>query len=266
MERHQFLMKILSFSTALWLILSAASFAQLSINNVGVTETIDFTGFTGSGFTSSPGAGQLNSNEWQVTGLQAGDTTFGGTFTSGTYAAGTSSGAVTGEGIYAFNVGGANGATLGVQPDPNDFTPGSLVLRIQNNTNTTLSGFEIEYDLFIFNDTARSNALNFAYSSDNINYTSIGSLDRSSTATADSSPSWTSELSLKATISNISLSDGEVFYLSWMSDRVGGGGPTDDQIAIDNIGVTAIPEPSSFAFVLGTFILVLTIRNRRKSR
>ena len=246
--------------------LSTVCLGQLSIDTIGLKETIDFTGFDGSGFTSTPGAGQLDSDNWQILGLQSGNTVFGGTYTTGSYANGTSSGAVSAEGIYAFDVGGSNGIALGVQPDPNDFTPGSLTLRLQNNTGTTLSGIDVEYDYFIFNDTARSNSITFSYSLDNSNYVSVPSLDRASTATADPGPvTWTSELALNATIGGLALGAGNELFLRWSSDRVGGGGSTDDQIAIDNIGITAIPEPRTYALFLGALAILIAATRKKGS-
>ena len=57
----------------------------------GTTQTIDFTGFDGSGFAPAPAAGQLDSDDWRVTGFSAGSGTFGGTHTTNDFARGAKS-------------------------------------------------------------------------------------------------------------------------------------------------------------------------------
>src|SRR5688572_21005505 len=124
---------------------------------------IDFTGFTGGGFTPNPGAGQLDSDTWSVTGLTDGPLAFGGTGTSGDYARGSSSGGVSTAGIYAFDVGGGN-VTLGFQATTDDLTPGELILRVENDTGQNLSGLEISYSIWVLNNDGRSNDVRFGHS------------------------------------------------------------------------------------------------------
>jgi len=125
------------------------NFYQLSIPDQNPV-IINFTGFTGTGFAPDPAAGQLDSDDWLVTGLSDGSMNFGDTKTTGDFARGASVGKVTTGGMYAFDVGLGN-VTLGVQPGGTDWTPGSFVLRIQNNTGDIISKLDISYSI-IYNE------------------------------------------------------------------------------------------------------------------
>lgn len=143
-----------AIATGLVLVLGAAAQADLEWTSLGQTIDIDFTGFTGAGFAPSPAAGQLNSDEWRVTGLSAGDLAFEATGTTGDYAHGSSSGGATFGGVYAFDVNGGN-TTLGIQPTAADFTPGEFILRIQNNTGLGVTQIYLDDNVYFYNDEDR---------------------------------------------------------------------------------------------------------------
>lgn len=230
---------------ALAVIHAAPARADLEINSLFTPETIDFTGFTGTGFTPSPAAGQLDSDTWSVTGLSDGDLDFGDTGTSGDFARGSSSGGVTSGGVYAFDVGGGNVA-LGVQPAGSDFTPGEFILRISNLTGETVTGLGVSYDIFTFNNEGRSNSFNFSYSTNGVDYTLVPALDYTSPEAADSPAAWRST-ARTTNITGLSVADSGQIYLKWTGDDVAGSGSR-DEFALDNIVVTAVPEASAFLF------------------
>jgi hypothetical protein len=127
--------------------LSTTLFAQLTINATSTDYTVDFDAtfgdvnngqFDGSGFNPSPSSGQLDSDAWATTGMSDGDSDFGDTETSGDFARGNSSGGVGTGGFYSFTVGTGNNA-FGVQPTSSDFTPGTITLKIHNNTGSTIT-------------------------------------------------------------------------------------------------------------------------------
>lgn len=210
--------------------------SQYDINAIGTAQTIDFTGFDGSGLDPIPAVGQLNSNEWEITGFSDGDLVFGGTNASGDYARGSSTGGVSTGGLYSFDNG--TGASLGFQASGSDFSPGSFTLAISNNTGGVINDVELSYEVWVFNDQDRSSSLNFEHSSDNTTYTQEASLDFASVETADGSPAWTSETK-SITLSGVNLADGATYYLKWTSDDVSGGGSR-DEMAIDNIELTGV--------------------------
>lgn len=197
--------------------------------------TIDFTGADGSGFSATPSAGQLSSNEWKVVGMSDGDTNFGGEHTSGDYARGTDGDGVGTGGIYIFDVGGGDPA-LGVQPIGSDFNPGFFYLRTTNNTGSTIQEIEIAYDIYTFNDQDRANSFVFAHSSDDATYKQITALDYISGEAADASPTW--QATHRSTIlTDLQIANSSNYYFGWGGDDVSGSGSR-DEFALDNISMT----------------------------
>lgn len=209
--------------------------AQYLINDLGVTQTIDFDGFQGDGFSTTPSATQLNSNEWEVLGMSDGDLNFGDEGVTGDFARGSSTGGVTTGGVYSFDVGTGNGSSLGVQPGGTDFTPGSFTLQIQNDTGDDINTLTVTYDVFVFNDQDRANSFNFEHGSDNVIFTQESSLDLVSPEAQDASPTW--EVNNRSiVITGLTLNDGDTYFLRWTSDDVSGGGSR-DEFALDNITI-----------------------------
>ncbi len=218
--------------------------AQLSIPTTGVPVQIDFTGFAGAGFQPGGGGGTLNSDEWSAIGFSEGDVDFGATALAGDFARGVTMGLVTTGGVYGVDLAGNQG--LMVQPVADDFTPGSFILKIENNTGVEVSELAIAYTIYVLNDQARSNSFNFSISYDNVTYTDITDLDYTSPEAFDFTP----YVTLKSTnITGLTFGDGTQMYLRWTGNDVGGAGNR-DEFALDDISITAIEgEP----VVIATF-------------
>ncbi len=198
---------------------------------------IDFTGFTG-GFAPEPSAAQLDSDSWMVTGLSDGDGAFGGTHASGDFARGQSIGGVTNPGgVYAFDVGGH--LILGVQPTDDDFTSGAIILKIENDTGSTVTELDIAYDIWYHNDQDRKSSLNFAYSLDDSAYTDVSDLDFTTPEAADASPTWESENN-STRLTSLNIADGGFFYLRWQGSDASASGSR-DEYGIDNVRVVVPP-------------------------
>lgn len=241
--------------------------AQLSLSAVGTPAIINFentlpgVGFgawAGGGF--APGtavAGQLDSNAWAMTGWSDGNLSFGGTQTTAVtdYTRGTSAAAVSTTGVYSFTAATIGSRSLGFQSDGVDFTPGTVTLRAVNNTGTTVTSIDVSYDLFVRNDQNRANSFNAAFSVDDGSYTSLPSLNYTSPELADAPlPLGFIQNQRSITISGLSIPNGQSFYFRWLSDDVVGSGSR-DEFALDNISLTAVPEPATIlamaAFGLG---------------
>ncbi|MGQ9806135.1 MAG: T9SS type A sorting domain-containing protein, partial [Chlorobiales bacterium] len=242
---------LLPFFLLAFLILPTTTSAQLSLTTSGSTVTIDFDNtlsgvnngaFSGSGFQPSPSAGQLNSNAWAITGWSDGSLAFGGTQTSGDFARNVTTAAVTAGGVYAHDT--LSSRRLMIQPSGDDWTPGTLTLRIQNNLGTPLRQIDIAYDLFVRNDQNRANSFNFSYSTDNATYTPVASMDytspQASVAGAQFQLVGTSP-SRRIRIAGLDIPNGGFFYVRWSGDDVSGTGSR-DEFAIDNIAVTGFND------------------------
>ncbi|MEO1528344.1 MAG: lamin tail domain-containing protein [Planctomycetota bacterium] len=193
----------------------------------------DFSSFTGAGFESAPAAGQLDSDDWRVTGLSDGNGTFGGSHSTGDFARGTSGGGVSTGGIYAFDTG--SNTILGVQPGGSDFTPGTITLEIENTSGSTINDWDISYDLFYNNNADRGNSLNFEFSTTDSSYTNVPALDFTTPETSDAM-GWQS-VSQSTTI-NAPVPAGGFLYVQWAGDDSTGGGSR-DEYGIDNVSVSA---------------------------
>lgn len=230
-------------------LMSVAASAQLNVAAVNTPYTIDFdatvTGISngawaGGGFQPVAAAGRLDSDGWAITGFSDGSLAFGGTqitastdFRRGTTAPGNNP--VSAGGIYSFGGAGITGRALGVQPIATDFTPGTITLRVQNNTGSTLTAFDLAYDVYYRNDQDFSNAFNLYWSDNNTSYTYVASQDVISPA-AQTGTAWVAN-ARSTTITGVFVPNGQYFYIRWRGDDVSGSGSR-DEFALDNISVT----------------------------
>ena len=243
------------------IICSGPASAQVPISNQNPI-TIDFSDFNGSGFSTTPITGQLDSNTWRITGLSDGDGAFGGTHTAGDFARGSDvEGGISTGGVYAFDISG--NIAIGIQPGGSDATPGTLTLRLTNNTGSTLHGFNVSYDVFVNNDQGRANSFNFAYSANDTSYTNVQAGSVTSIEASDTN-GFVNAGTLSFAISGINLDNGENFYFQWKAGDVSGSGAR-DEFALDNIRFNAVvPEPGTYALLSGICSLSFIILRRRK--
>jgi|GEM_PF-2268154 len=224
--------------------------AQMQFNATG-TQTINFQNsvpgvnngaFTGSGMQANPGLGQLDSDGWQFLGWNDGNTSYGGTFTSGDYARGATAVPVIIGGTYAYTgaPGSASNPALMVQPSLNDFTPGSITLRVQNTSAASvLNEIDLSYKLFCNNNEARATKFNLQWSMDNVNYANVPAADYTSPGMADAL-GWQQVLNPSVVITGFSVVANGYFYIRWSSDddpsTTSG---SRDEFGLDDISVTA---------------------------
>lgn len=191
-----------------------------------------FDTFAGAGFVPSPGATQLDSDEWYLDGLSDGDCIFGETCNTGDYARGSSAGGVNDGGVWAFTV--ATGETaLGFQPVAADFTPGAVLFRMINQTGATIDVASFEYTLWVYNDQNNTTAIDFAYSIDGVAFTDVPGLSAITPETATGA-AWVST-PLTFSLANLGLADGATLTFRWSLDDGPTGSGTRDEIAIDDI-------------------------------
>lgn len=249
---------------ALAILYPTESSAQLNLAATSTAYTINFSGtlagvqngaYTGAGFQPTPAAGQLDSDAWAVTGWSDGVLLFGGTrVTASTdYTRGTSATAVTTAGFYNFSASPITAPSLGIQPGGGDWAPGTLTLRVQNTTGSTLTSIDVAYKLYVRNDQGRSNSFNFSYSTDDVTYTPVGALDYASPEASDVLGFVLNNRS--TTVTSLSIPNNGFFYIRWSGADISGSGSR-DEFALDDISVTGYagaPTPSLSATALPAF-------------
>jgi hypothetical protein len=230
---------------ALAMLITGHSYSQVSITSLNTDYLIDFdstfsgineAGYRGLGFLQTPTDGQADADGWAVFGLADGTKDFGTEQTGNDFGKGVSSGGVTSGGLYSFIV-GTDDTAFGVQPTGSDFTPGTFTIKLTNNTGSTITSIDVDYNLMVLNNASRANSFNFLYSSDHVTYTQVAALDYTSPLAADGSPSWI-EVGKNTTITGISVANNDNFYIRWESDDESGSGSR-DEFAIDDIVINA---------------------------
>lgn len=225
----------------------AAVNTGLNITFDNSVEGVNIGTYNGGSITTSPSQGELNSNAWAFTGFTDGNIAFGGESPEDSaYESGISDGGETEDGVYAFLVGDNNYA-LGVQPATGEFSPGTITLRFQNQTVTPITSVSVGYKVYVYNDEAGSNSLNFSWSSNNTSYTDVAALSHTTTAAADAGPGWKAYYKV-ATIP-VSVAANGYGYIRWSGAAVSG--TAYDEIAIDDIVIVANPT-TTFASFSGT--------------
>ncbi|WP_294820292.1 T9SS sorting signal type C domain-containing protein [uncultured Flavobacterium sp.] len=226
---------------------------QITAVNTGTNITFDNSVegvnngvYNGGSVTTSPSQGELNSNAWAFTGFSDGNIAFGGESPEDSaYESGVSDGNETEGGVYAFEV-APNNFALGIQPATGEFSPGSITLRFQNQTATPITSVSVGYKVYVNNNEAGSNSLNFSYSSNNTTYTDVAALGQATTAAADALPGWKAYFKV-ATIP-VTVAANGYGYIRWSGAALSG--TAFDEIAIDDIVLVANPT-SNFASFSG---------------
>lgn len=266
MMRPPLISCFLAFAVVILLRLSPAARGDLIVDTMGVACTEDFESFTGAGFAPSPSAGQLDSDSWRVTGFSEGDSAWRDVKTTANtdFARGSDPGdGVHTGGVYAFALSG--NTVFGVQPGGNDFAPGTIQLRVRNETGATVPSWDISYDIFYRNDQDRANSFNLSYSANGSPYVGVPALDFISPEAKEDPASFASVA--RSTTISASVNNTEYLYLKWSGDDVSGGDHR-DEFGLDNVSITPNPEPGTLLMGALTSLGFLTygFARRRASR
>ena len=208
------------------------------INADCTTPVIDFTGFVGNGFISDPQAGELCSENWEVSGFT--DMYInGGENNTGDFARGS---APAGGGVFAGGIYSREGS-IWIQPTGGDFTPGYVQVKVCNDSYNTLEDIEIAYDLSVYNDQNRTNTFNPSYSLDNLTYTLIPDLAYTSPGPADDI---LYQIPQSKVLTGVNIAPGACLFLRW-SGSDGGGSGSRDEFGLDNISVCSADATCSMS-------------------
>lgn len=199
---------------------------------------IDLSAYDGTGFDPMPAAGQLDSDDWSVRLSGAAVLDFGESAggAGSDFARGLSMGGVDDPGMWAFDVDGAGLIAFGIQPTDQTFTPGQVVLRLINNTGAPIDAFQVEYTVWINNDTSRSSTLNFFESADDATYNQVGA-DLESPVDMDAD-GFVGTDQTQMVMPAEPIADGSQFYIQWEgNDGEGAGDTTRDEFGIEGITI-----------------------------
>jgi len=145
-----------------------------------------------------------------------------------------------------------------------------------NGTGATLTGLVIAYDgeQWRLGTAARTDRLDFQYSTDATSlttgtWTDVDALDfitpNTATTGAKDGNAAANRVSLTSPITGLAIADGATFWIRWNDIDASG---ADDGLAVDNFSLTpsAIPEPASFASLVGLLGLGVALARRRAAR
>jgi len=204
--------------------------------------TIDFTTYAGLGLQPTALAGQLDSDEWAIAGLNPADIPFGGTcIMAGTDCArGVSTGGVTDGGLYAFTT-TAGDPSFGWQPATtpvNDFVSpaGMFTLRFRNDTGASIVDPTISYEVWYRNDGGRGTTVVFAWAVDAGTFTTESGMTVDSPQNGTTGAPWVSTTK-QIRLTGTTIAAGGVLQLRWTTTDTGGGSGARDELALDDIRV-----------------------------
>ncbi len=226
------------------------------INFDNTVSGVNFGQWAAGGFAPATGtSGRLDSNSWAVTGWSTGDLAFGGIQVTPLtpYRTGIVlpvGGSTTTSGMHAYTVTTGDRA-LWFQPNAGDFEPGTITLRVKNETGSAQSLWDVSYLLFNNNDGSRSSTFDFSFSTDNSSYSSVGALS----FTSPESPDALGVLTFpKSTQITAPVANNGNLFLRWSSNLFSGSAAAGgrDEFGLDNITISAaaVPEPGAWMLLL----------------
>lgn len=234
--------------TAAFGLTSALALGQTSLTSFNDTVTLNFTGFDGSNDPTGWSTTGIPTDRYQ--GYGTGNGTAGGLWSFGTDTDGTD----TDRWLGVQFAGTPSSATLST-----DFT---------NNTGAVIEELSLTYDAFQFRGALNGRSSFFEV---NINGgTAISGLTfvaDNSLATGERGTDLYDTVfptTLSATVSGLNIGIGDTFIINWAGDRGSDTTGSAQGIGINNIGITAIPEPGTLALVALTGVAaIVTLRRKR---
>jgi hypothetical protein len=269
--------------------------AFLLTASAAVAQTVAFTGNYTQNFDSMGTSGTAAPTGWSVESEAGTHDTFSYWTPSGGYATvlpNFSAGTMTAEptlvagtpttqkGLGGYNFGTSSDRSLGTSPSGDSAT--IIVSQYINQTGSSISDLSLSYDIRRFSTTTTNNS---AYTGgpysgveENPGYQLFYSLDNGSSWTnvASLNPTLSGSVAVPNSIGTTNVSDNDLalssawtaggkLELAWFDDNAQSPSP-DQLLGLDNVvlGVSAVPEPISFASVLGASALLFGCYRRRR--
>lgn len=167
---------------------------------------------------------------------------------------------------------GSPGSSLGTRSSSSD--PWGIGWAIQNNTGSTLTSFSLSYDAFVSNYLGDSGPDGYT-----VTYQIGGSYQNNGFANEYTSAEYIAPINqtdesgnpvISSTVAGDTLTglnwgNGEILWIHWQ-DTSAVSGESTYGMGIDNVSLTAVPEPSTVALGMGLFTLGLILFRRRVAR
>jgi hypothetical protein len=143
-------------------------------------------------------------------------------------------------------------------------SPNSILVDYDNNTGATITQLNVSFDYERYRINTAAASVTFSYSLDGSTWIAASAGDSGAFATGASSYTFTTPglVSKSFSITGLNLAVGDDIYFRWNFDTTG----TNSQgLALDNVSVTAVPEPAAAAFLV-VGIGMMFVLNRRKTQ
>lgn len=144
----------------------------------------------------------------------------------------------------------------------------------ENNTGSAITGFELGWTAAQFTEWGRATTLFLNSYNAGSGFSSVGVTSETFTASAQQSPTGNSGANFATPVTqnrvgSISLptplESGETIIIGWTIGN-GAGSQGNAHVGFTEISVTAIPEPSTYAAIVGALFLGLVLYRRRQNR
>ncbi|QTN37963.1 hypothetical protein HZ996_02015 [Cryomorphaceae bacterium] len=229
-------------------VLSAVPYATNALHHTDSLWFCSFdtalTGILGSAFSgaglSSDSSDLLSSQAFRILGLSDGNTQFGNEYTSGDWARGLSDGTDTLGGLYAFESGTMGNRMLGIRPSGQDFAPGAILFRVENQTGHIIRHVWITFTIYTRNDGEASESIAFSSRTGAESFRGRASGDHQSPGPSMVNAPWQS--SQKTVRFNTALAHGEQLILRWRNNT-GDYGQSRDAWGLDDLSIQFSEEP-----------------------
>jgi hypothetical protein len=141
-----------------------------------------------------------------------------------------------------------------------------------NNTGSTITGLDISYvgELWRSGTAGRTDQLDFQYSLNATSLTTgtwsdVNALDfvSASQTIVGAKDGNTLSTAIVSTVNGLAIADGAGFWMRWTDYNVSG---ADDGLAVDNLSLTLIPEPTTYTITFGAAALGFMALRRRFCR
>lgn len=143
-------------------------------------------------------------------------------------------------------------------------SPNSVMAYFQNNTGSTITSLTINYDIERYRINTAAASVSMFYSLNGTSWTAISN-STSTFSTGSSSYTFSSPTTDNKSISltGLGINTSSSIYLRWNFDTTGS---NSQGLGLDNVSVTAIPEPSTYAAIAGVLALGGVMWHRRRQR